>query len=41
MTARHGLTLAASLVSTFSYNITVGIPVTIQIAKAINNAFPI
>ena len=35
------LPLAASLGLTFSYNVTIGIPVYIQIAKAINKAFPI
>ncbi len=35
------LPLAASLGLTFSYNVTIGIPVYIQIAKAVNNAFPI
>jgi hypothetical protein len=35
------LPLAASLGLTFSYNVTIGIPVYIQIAKAVTNAFPI
>jgi hypothetical protein len=35
------LPLAASLGLTFSYNVTIGIPVYIQIAKAVINAFPV
>jgi hypothetical protein len=35
------LPLAASLGLTFSYNVTIGIPVYIQVAKVISNAFPI
>jgi hypothetical protein len=35
------LPLAASLGLTFSYNVTVGIPVYMEIAKAVNRAFPL
>jgi hypothetical protein len=35
------LPLAASLGLTFSYNVTVGIPVYIQIAKAVSQSFPV
>ncbi len=34
------LPLAASLGCTFSYNVTIGIPVYIEIAKALTKAFP-
>jgi uncharacterized protein len=33
--------LAASLGCTFSYNVTIGIPVYIEIAKALMRAFPV
>jgi hypothetical protein len=35
------LPLAASLGLTFSYNVTIGIPVYIEIAKAISKAWPV
>ena len=35
------LPLAASLGLTFSYNVTIGIPVYIEVAKAVTNAWPV
>jgi hypothetical protein len=35
------LPLAASLGSTFSYNVTIGIPVYIEISRAVTQWFPI
>jgi uncharacterized protein len=35
------LPLAASLGLTFSYNVTIGIPIYIEIAKAVQRAFPV
>jgi hypothetical protein len=33
--------LAASLGLTFSYNVTIGIPIDIEVAKLIQNSFPV
>ena len=39
--ASPSLPLAASLGLTFSYNVTIGIPIYIEIAKVVTRTFPI